>query len=581
MSQDKIFPRNLTARAALAARKVVGNPVTTMMESGVANCFPGLEFDVRILDCRFFPGLVFQYIVPPKYPLPGVIPNQQGARLLYTDYLLDPMLPETSREGWVQALLDQYGGPLATTFMDGRWYLDWIEQDGKRLSMRDAQGNYLDGYTVWRLVRGIEAGRLDIGIERRDAPPPGPAPVVVLSGYRRQYVNAAGLFDEAFRPGEFTQSMCNPWTHDFRDCACHYWASNHPDVVVGGALTADDPSDASDLPAAMRLDWLRRRDGSSEVSAAATIGENRRYQIDHYEINRSWETLPFVLEGHEIDRAYRPPQPLWGAAHQDAAWLISELQDELAGMEMALIIEYLYALFSLRHPDEATDPAWPSLADDLRAVRQTVLMVAVGEMTHLRWVNQMLWLLDRHGVHPGGWRYQPIVTWADRIKVANDRLTTLAPLTPATLEGFIQLERPTGYLTGVYEKCAATLRDATQYPRQVFDIALRIDGEGTEHFRNFCNIKRILSKYPQAEDGSYPYLRPVVPSHTPETRTAVAMFDTLRRHLGDAYAAEARQDMAAAEAGISDARAAMMRLQASAEQLASCGLGIPFLDPRS
>jgi Ferritin-like len=580
MSRDKIFPRNLTARAALA-RKVVGNPVTTMMESGVANCFPGLEFDVRILDCRFFPGLVFQFIVPPKYPLPDVIPNQQGARLLYTDYLLDPMLPETSREAWVQALLDQYGGPLATTFMAGRWYLDWIEQDGKRLSMRDGQGQYLDGYTVWRLVRGLEAGRLDIGIERRDAPPPGPAQVVVLSGYRRQYVNEAGLFDEAFRPGEFTQSMCNPWTHDFRDCACHYWASNHPDVVVGGPLLDDRPSDAPDPSAAMRLDWLRRRNGSSEVSAAATIGENRRHQIDHYEINQTWEALPFVLEGHEIDRAYRPPHPAWADPHENSAWLIAELQDELAGMEMALVIEYLYALFSLRHPDEVTDSAWPSLADDLRAVRQLVLMVAVGEMTHLRWVNQMLWLLDRHGVHPRDWQYRPIVTWADHIKVANNRLTTLAPLTPETLEGFIQLERPSGYLTGLYEKCVATLRDDKQYPREVFEIALRIDGEGTEHFRNFCNVKRILDKYPRAKDGGYPYLRPVMPSRTAETDAALALFDTLRQRLGDAYAAEAKQDMQAAETGIADARAAMQLLQTRAEDLASRGLGIPFLDPRS
>jgi hypothetical protein len=100
----------------------------------------------------------------------------------------------------VQAQLDQYGGPLATTFMRGRWYLDWIEQDGRRLSMRDAQGNYLDGYTVWRFVRGLEAGRLDIGIERRDAPAPGPAPMVALSGYRRQYVNEAACSTRHFVP---------------------------------------------------------------------------------------------------------------------------------------------------------------------------------------------------------------------------------------------------------------------------------------------------------------------------------------------------------------------------------------------
>jgi hypothetical protein len=581
MSRDKIFPRNLTARAALAARKVVGNPVTTMLESGVGNCFPGLEFDVRTLDNRFFPGLSFQFIQPPKYPLPGIIPNQHGARLLYVDYLLDPMLPETSREDWVQALLDQYGGVLGTTLMSGRWYLDWIKQGGGRLPMRDAQGNYLDGYTVWRFVRGLEAGPLEIGIVQRDAPPPGPAPVVVLSGYRRQYVNAAGVFDESFRPGEFTQSMCNPWTHDFRDCACHYWASNHPDVVMGGPLLGDNPSNAPAPSAAMRLDWLRRRDGSSEVSAAATIAENKRYQIDHYEINQSWEKLPFVLEGHEIGGVYRPPHPVFGAPHQNAAWLVCELEKELAGMEMALVIEYLYALFSLRHPDEATDPKWPSLAGDLLAVRRMVLMVAVSEMTHLRWVNQMLWLLDRHGVYPAGRHYEPIVTWADTIKAADDRPTTLAALTPETLEGFIQLERPTGPLTGIYEKCVATLKDATLYPHQIFDIALRIDGEGTEHFRNFGNVKRILSKYPQAEDGGYPYLRPVELARTPETLAAVAVFDSIRQRLAEAYAAEAKEDMQGANAGITDARTAMELLQATAEALAQRGLGIPFLDPRS
>src|SRR5260370_38406867 len=55
---EKIFPLNLTARAAAM---VAGNPVTTRLEGGVANCFPGLEFDHRNLDRRFFPGLVFQF----------------------------------------------------------------------------------------------------------------------------------------------------------------------------------------------------------------------------------------------------------------------------------------------------------------------------------------------------------------------------------------------------------------------------------------------------------------------------------------------------------------------------------------
>ena len=40
----KIFPRNLTAHAEYL---VPGNPVITRPEDAVANCFPGLEIDIR------------------------------------------------------------------------------------------------------------------------------------------------------------------------------------------------------------------------------------------------------------------------------------------------------------------------------------------------------------------------------------------------------------------------------------------------------------------------------------------------------------------------------------------------------
>ena len=54
----KIFPRNLTARADYIVR---GNPTNSRPESGVDNCFPGLEFDQRNLDQNFFPGLHFEF----------------------------------------------------------------------------------------------------------------------------------------------------------------------------------------------------------------------------------------------------------------------------------------------------------------------------------------------------------------------------------------------------------------------------------------------------------------------------------------------------------------------------------------
>src|SRR5713101_4971642 len=58
----KLIPRNVAALRrgqdpTRAVRLVPGNPVSTRLESGVGNCFPGLECDLRNLERRFFPFL--------------------------------------------------------------------------------------------------------------------------------------------------------------------------------------------------------------------------------------------------------------------------------------------------------------------------------------------------------------------------------------------------------------------------------------------------------------------------------------------------------------------------------------------
>src|ERR1700733_9284756 len=62
-----IQPPKLIARNVAAARRfadpsnlvsvTAGNPVSTRLESGIGNCFPGLECDLRNLERRFFPLL--------------------------------------------------------------------------------------------------------------------------------------------------------------------------------------------------------------------------------------------------------------------------------------------------------------------------------------------------------------------------------------------------------------------------------------------------------------------------------------------------------------------------------------------
>jgi hypothetical protein len=576
MSNDKVFPRNLTARACQGVREVVGNPANTRLESAVANCFPGLEFDVRILETRFFPGLLFRFIVAPLNPDADAIPNQQGVRLLYIDYLQDPMLPESSEEEWVQKLLKQYAATsdFAAAVSKGRWYLDWVEQEEKRLTMTDpATGKYYDYEICWRIIRGLEPDRmLRVGLVQRDAPEPKPR--WELEGYRRRYVNGAGLFDLAYRPGELTEAMCNPWTHDFRDCACHYWASNHPDVVI-----RDLPQARGDAGAAtVYVDWLSVLGQQATIPAFGTIAQNRPFQIDHYEINQKWEKLPFVLEGREIDREYQPRRVVGAEQPYDNAEdMIHDLENRLAGMELTLALQYLYALFSLRNPNTVDERAWPNLANDLTAIREFVRLVAVGEMDHLRWANQMLWLLYNAGYGAPGRSYSPIVEPAKTIPTLMEG-RALKPLDPDTLDLFIDIERPSGNITRAYGRCVATLRQPG-YPSEILEIALRIDGEGLDHYERFLNVRRMLEGY-GGRTGPLPYLRDVKPGRRdqPECKVAIEAFEAIRQHIREAYRFEANGQAEMAQQRIDRARLLMREFSAEAEALAEQGIGVPFWD---
>jgi hypothetical protein len=566
-----IVPRNRTARA-----HVVGNPASSRLESAVGNCFPGLEWDVRTLEGRFFPGLLFWVITEPLAPVPEALPNQQGIRLKVLDYLSDPMLPERSPEPWVQTLLATYSGSTGRALAQGRWYLHWIEQDGHRVSCYGPDGTPFDGELLWRFVRCLAPGPLKIALVRRDAP--APQPVVELVGRRRLYA-PEGVVDTAYPPGELTESMCNPWQHDFRDCACYYWASNHPDVVLGSTSPASlpDGAPAGTGEAVTWMDWLRRDRGpAGNVAAPASRAAARPAQLDHFEINQRWQDLAFVVGGREIEAVYHPPAQDKAEPYADAAEMIAALRDRLAPMEMTLAYQYLYGLFSLKAPEEAPPDRWPTMAADLTAARQFVTLVAVGEMTHLRWVNQILWELDRAGLYPPGQHYEPVVKpLAQPMKIGGLTLPTLRPLDLATLEAYVRVERPGGALDTAYARCVATLSQPA-YPKHLHELAVRIDSDGTQHFERFRDIHRSMRAYTAPPGASVPYLRPVTPGNAEQAAAALQPLGELVQALQSAYADEAAGRMAAAQQSIDSARRLMDRFRGAAESLAGQGIGVPF-----
>jgi hypothetical protein len=578
---------------------VLGNPVSTLMESGVGNCFPGLEFDVRQLDVRFFPGLVFEFLgVTPAGP-----DGTQGARLVYSDPAGDPIIADHfTADGpqWITDLKKQFAGPEGSALGDGTWYLHFVEQDGKRIMMYDyalyqnAAGlTPYEGETVWWIIRLIEPDKpLTIALTQR-APDGSPTGVpVVLTGQRRQFLNGEGMIDPVYHPGELTSSMCSPWTHDFRDCACHYWASNHPDVVLG---EVDDPqqqlnnrTDKDDAAQAVTfIDWMRRRhEPLKDVSAQTTLPKARPDRYDPYEINLHWEQLDFVLQGQEAEATPPVPQMLELIKYETLEEMVADLSEKLAGMELTLAMEYLYAYFSLREPDEVTveeEAKWPGLREDLRAARQLILSVALSEMTHLRWVNQTLWLV--HKAYPRLGPYTPCLTAAETILEPDRdnpnsekiRARRLCRATQDVLEGFVAVERPEGPLDTEYVNLVGLLRESKQpFPEGLYQLAVRIDSDGMQHYQKFRDVVRFLAPYAEQEEL---YLRPIKEGKatSAEVKPALQQIRTALDALTEAYAIEAELgDMPKANAKIKEARDAMHRLNDIALGLARKNIGVPF-----
>jgi Ferritin-like len=571
----KIFPRNLTARAAYQA---AGNPVVTRLEDAVGNCYPGLEVDVRNFDRRFFPGLVFEFVGRDDNAAAYDEPNRYGAWLRYVDYLLDPELQSEAPEA--KRLLIAIMLNAGTLGAHSDWYLEWVEQGGKRLSMREHNPDNpdypLDGLYVWRLLRGLVPGALKIGLKRRCKED---NTEVVFDGWRRHFTDpVTGVISGAYLPGELLQSLCSPWQHDFRDCACMYWASNHPDAVFQelepGELTLPNGEAADPRLANLRVDWLRS-DRSRDVSAAAgnTIAKNRPYQFDHFQINQEWQSLNVVVHDREIGSVYVPPREVLANPFDTPGELVCELRDKLGPMEMALALEYLYARFSVLSPEEAEPSHWSTMKDDVTFIRNCLMIIATCEMQHLRWVNELLWMLYKAGFSAS---YAPVLQPAEKLPDGKGgwRDRALRRLTPDTLSVFIDIEHPSGFLDGAYARVIATLR-SSKYPTHAVELAERIDSDGVDHYSRFRLVETALNAYKEAEP-QLPYLRKLDVGTREQAAEALDIYEDILRDLSNGYKDYARDRLAEGAPFVNRARLKMNELLKVGEELAAGGIGIPF-----
>lgn len=543
------------APGSAATATVTGNSVATRLESGVGNCFPGLECDLRNLERRFFPLL--------EVDLGWLGTGQNTAVAAITVVAVDT--------GGVDAALA--AGIISTTIADAYRRIATDVQQGRPWRARSMRGTFGSAMGVRQLVIA------NLGTSAATAGDPSDAWTAVrlltegtsveltlfhgnvtrtLTGNRQRYLDDNGALAAMFTPGELTQSLCSPWTHDFRDCGCYYWASNHPDIAQP---PLPDPSVTNpqwniDVP------WQRAERDPDVVPTGASAQPPAG--MDHYEINKRWQALNFVVEGRELLGSY--------VASATAATPFAnqqELETQLryaAGVELAVMQAYLASAFSLRAVG-----ATPTLTADIVAARAEIMRIAIGEMRHLRAVNNVLAsMASRTGS-----------VFVPALRVARQLPGDLQPwqpsaATPAAIAEYIRLEAPSVSVDGLYARILATLeRDGTDEEEQ---SVRSIIAEGEDHFQTFQFIQEWLIRHQPAD-----YLLGLNLAAPPAANalhvTLQQRFLDILQHLHDGY----RKGLPAGAPDINQARTSMVQvpggLTAAAQAVADAGFLVVFDAP--
>jgi hypothetical protein len=539
MPKDKLQARNRTAR--IARVRAAGNPVVTELESGVGNCFPGLEIDLRNLDRRFFPYLAVDFA---------------AGEMRIAEVALARARQDRAPAALLQALSALAADP------PGSWRVTRVAGDlagigPASLAVVDLGPDAALPPDAWTLVRLLRPGTtVQLTVQRAGSPPR------TLAALRVSYLTDDGAFAEMFEPGELTQSLCSPWTHDFRDCGCFYWASNHPDVVQP-ALPPGVPADDPDWT--VRASWLR----SDKLAAPPPPADPRHSgEMAHHEINARWQELDVVLDGREQRRPYDPAEV--AGLPLDPGDLVPALR-YAAGVELAVMLEYLAAAFSL---DPSAGPAQSDLRDDARAARAEVLRVAASEMRHLRVVNGLL--LGQHQASGGGGPFTPalgVATEVVNVPGAPGRPVQFRRLTPDVLDEFVRVEAPSLTVDALYSRILATFqRDGREADSAT---VFAVMAEGADHFATFTTVREWLGRH-----TGTPYLRAL---RTPAPGDPVlaplqSRYELVLRLLFSAY----RVGIPAGAADIAAARAAMLGpngVEGACEALARGGVLPVFAVP--
>jgi len=398
------------------------------------------------------------------------------------------------------------------------------------------------GTSVWQVLRELEAGPVAIVVgplrgQQQTVPVEidqqvqaaldgnlntsfafGGSQISVIFGQRADYLPKGVINPETFEPGDLTRSLCAPWQYDFTDCGCWYWASNKPDMVAvkeGGPQIynfqrvrtgVEAPEPPEHAPVVSFADWS----GGRTIDAASNPlppAERVPRQMNHAELITSWERLPVVVNDTEATKyGQEPIERIPDDQLLPTLAAIVERLRYLAGIEHALMVEYLYAHYSINAPRNRPD------LGDAAALRRyeaanTILSVAIDEMRHFRWVNEILVLLGS----------PPVIARADATQdLDNDgrfipHTFALIPANQDQVDWFINIEKPSrdvdpdlqpDTIDGMYARLLFSIErsqeiDEAVKSRTLHLIKLIID-EGYDHYHRFLRVKELLPPAPES-----------------------------------------------------------------------------------
>jgi hypothetical protein len=573
----KLLPRNLAAlRAgqgfALPVIPIAGNPVSTRLESGIGNFYPGLECDLRNLERRFFPFL--------EVDLSG-----QADRLFTTITIVAVDLDGASSAQSVSPTdLDTYRTLDRDTRANRRWRIRAIKGDFGPLNQRTVTIAQLDGMSFanpddtslhpprppadgWVAIRMLKENTPVTLTLMRDG-----AADKTITAPRMPYLDPNGSFARMFEPGELTQSLCSPWTHDFRDCACNYWASNHPDIALPPLPSPPPP--VTERRWQKYTAWERAERSISNPPVATAEGAGAVAEMAHNRINRDWQQLNFVLDHREQLLPYIPKDGGIGQVQplRDRETLIRHLRFA-AGVELGVALEYLVAAWSIRRPDDVPE----AMRDDVLTAFAEFRRIAIGEMRHLRAVNDVLLHLQPIPA------FEPALAVASRIpdgSGSQTRAHIFRAATGTTIDDFIQVEKPSDSVDGLYAPIFVTLAADNGSQEQAQSIRT-IMSEGENHFQTFQFIKEWLGRHRETDyliGGNLVAPPPTHPAH----RTLQTRYRALLEGLHRGYKA----GMPRGAPLVNDARDAMLGqggIQGALDGVAAAGFLAsfdPIDDPR-